>query len=188
MSVRISKGHARGAELISPEGPADDRSLESPDYPLLALRNQIDRLFEDFFRDVGPPFRWRAASFGPFGRLETEFGTRGQVTPRADIVESPEAYLITVELPGLSEDEIDVSLVDDLLIVDAEKTRHLPADASLVRLAERLYGTVHRSFRIPAEADQDGISATFDNGLLSIVVPKSANEGQSRKRIEVKAE
>jgi HSP20 family protein len=188
MAVKVKKGEgkARGAEKRTATAALEESMADSSAYPLQALRNQVDRLFEHYFREFGPPFRWRGAGYGPFGVLETEFGSRGEFLPRADVVETNGHFVISVELPGMDQDEIEVSMVDNELIIDGEKARKGVAEAAVVRLGERRYGRVHRTFRIPENADADQITASFDHGVLAIVLPKRADAAEKPvKRVEV---
>jgi HSP20 family protein len=184
VKVKQEKGSTKEAEQrtapVRPEGSAADVSA----YPLHALRNQVDRLFDRFFQEFGPPFRWRGAGYGPFGVLETEFGSRGEFLPRVDVIETDGQFVISVELPGMEQDQIEVSMVDNELIVDGEKARKETGAA--VHLGERRYGRIHRTFRIPENADRDQTAASLDNGVLTIVLPKRVKTAAAAaRRVEV---
>lgn len=172
------------------DAPAEGGAPRSggADYPMLGLREGMDRLFEDFLRELAPPFRWRGFGFGPFGQMETEFRSMGEVMPRADYLEGEDADVITVELPGVDEDDVTVSLVEDQLVVEGEKPRRYATDSGRLRLGERRYGTIRRSFRVSETVDPEGISASFGNGILTITLPKRAGGAGKAKRVPVQGD
>ncbi|TVS00341.1 MAG: Hsp20/alpha crystallin family protein [Rhodospirillales bacterium] len=190
MTVRITTGHTRG------QGAHDDDPRAGTDrpaggaeagttHPVQALRQEIDRVFEEFVRDFGPPFRWRGFGFGPFGQVETEYRSPGEVMPRAECLETDSEIVITVELPGVQLDDIEVSLADGMLDVQGVKARGEAVGDAKVHLAERRYGSIARSFRVPARVDEDAISASFDNGVLLITLPKRYTDPPAGKRVAV---
>lgn len=153
--------------------------------PVVALRQEIDRLFEEFFRDFGPPFRFRGFGFGPFGQMETEFRGADDVMPRADCVETEDEVVITMELPGVGAEHIEVSLTDGNLNVDGVKPRTVDLPEGRVHLSERRYGTIRRSFRVPASVDEDSISAAFEKGVLILTLPKKSAAQAPVRRVQV---
>ncbi len=163
---------------VEVEPPADEN-------PILELRQEIDRLFENFMRDIAPPFRWRGFGFGPFGQVETEFRAPDEVLPRADCVETESELVITVELPGVGPDHIDVSLADGMLNVDGVKPRTVDLPEAQVHLCERRYGAIRRSFRIPETVDQDAITAAFEKGVLILTLPKRQEPREPAKRVQI---
>ena len=165
--------------------PAGEPQAAAVDHPIVELRRDLDRLFEDFVRDITPPFRWRGFGFGPFGHLETEFRAADEVLPRADSVETENELVITVELPGVGPDHIDVSLADGMLNVDGVKPRTIDLPEAQVHLSERRYGAIRRSFRVPAAVDEDAISAAFEKGVLILTLPKRAQPQTSATRVQV---
>jgi len=106
--------------------------------------------------------------------------------PALDISERKDAYLVTVELPGVETDDLQITLEDGLLTVQGE--RHFAHDSSEQQFhrVERRYGAFRRSITLPAHVMADGIEATADNGVLQIVVPKM--EEVTPKRIQVRSE
>ena len=104
--------------------------------------------------------------------------------PALDISERKDAYLVTVELPGVEFDDLQITLEDGLLTIQGE--RHFAHDSSEQQFhrIERRYGAFRRSITLPAHVMADGIEATADNGVLQIVVPKV--EEAKPKRIQVR--
>ena len=104
--------------------------------------------------------------------------------PALDISERKDAYLVTVELPGVEADDLQVTLEDSLLTIQGE--RHFAHDSSEQQFhrVERCYGAFRRSITLPAHVMAEGIQASADNGVLQIVVPKM--EEATPKRIQVR--
>src|SRR5918994_7528948 len=104
--------------------------------------------------------------------------------PALDISERKDAYLVTVELPGVEADDLDITLEDGLLTIQGE--RHFAHDSSEQQFhrVERRYGAFRRSITLPAHVMAEGIQASADNGVLQILVPKA--EEATPKRIQVR--
>lgn len=107
--------------------------------------------------------------------------------PAVDIVEKPEALIVTAELPGINAKEVDVSVDDGVLTISGEKEEEKKegAEDSQYYLFERSYGSFRRSFTLPNAVDVDKISAEFDNGLLKVTLPKTENVKAKGKKISV---
>ncbi|HEX6811271.1 MAG TPA: Hsp20/alpha crystallin family protein [Planctomycetota bacterium] len=100
--------------------------------------------------------------------------------PPVDLIETPQAYLLRLEIPGVNPDDVEVTLVGDTLTVRGEK-RIVEKDADQTwSLTERLAGHFERSFRLPAPASTKEIEAEARHGVLAIRVMKAA-EAQPRK-------
>lgn len=150
--------------------------------PLTSLHREIDRLFDDFSRNL---------SMFPFGRGEdwAPFGLgsqRGMLTPEVDVVEKDDAFEISAELPGLAEDDIEVSVSDGVLTLKGEKKEEKEETKKGYRLSERRYGSFERSFRLPEGVDEDKIEANFDKGVLRLLLPKTADAAKQPKRISIR--
>jgi len=104
--------------------------------------------------------------------------------PALDISERKDAYLVTVELPGVEADDLEITMEDGLLTIQGE--RHFAHDASEQQFhrVERRYGAFRRSITLPAQVQAEQIEASFDNGVLQILVPKM--EEAKPKRIQVR--
>jgi HSP20 family protein len=104
--------------------------------------------------------------------------------PALDISERKDAYLVTVELPGVDLDDLEITLEGGLLTIQGE--RHFAPDASEQQFhrVERRYGAFRRSITLPAHVQAEGIEASADDGVLQIMVPKA--EEAKPKRIQVR--
>ena len=134
-------------------------------------QTQMDRLFA---HALGLHGQWQGA---------TGASTRAWA-PALDIAEGKDAYLVTVELPGVEADDLDITMEDGLLTIQGE--RHFAHDSSEQQFhrVERRYGAFRRSITLPAHVMADGIQASADNGVLQILVPKM--EEATPKRIQVR--
>lgn len=102
-------------------------------------------------------------------------------TPRADLVEREDAFVLHVDLPGMSRDDLSIDYEDETLVVHGTRTTDLP-DGSLVR-SERITGAFRRSVSLPRTINVDGIEAAYANGVLTVTLPKT--EASRSRRIDV---
>jgi len=128
---------------------------------------------------------WWPGFYEPFRHLGDRIAD--WFAPRAEAKESNAHYEITMELPGVAEKDIDVSLHDGVLTVKGEKNSERKEEGEGYFFSEREYGRFQRTFRLPANAKGDGVGADFSNGVLKITVPKMAEEKQEAKKIKVNA-
>src|SRR5215213_9627569 len=92
--------------------------------------------------------------------------------PALDISERKDAYLVTVELPGVEADDLEITLEDGLLTIQGERQFAHDSSEQQFHRVERRYGAFRRSITLPAQVQAEQIEATFDNGVLQVVVPK----------------
>ncbi len=149
-----------------------------------SLRGEMQRWFDQFWNRRFPLLP-RAFDVGPLWR---QWPSLGIASPAVDFNEDEKAYLITVELPGMKEQDIDVSLSGDTLTIKGEKREEKEEKAKNYYLSERRYGSFQRSFTLSASVDRDKIEASFAAGVLKITLPKTAEALQQQKKIEVKAQ
>jgi HSP20 family protein len=139
------------------------------------FRTEMDRFVDRFTTGFGitpiPAFR-----SDPAFRLPN---------PAVDITEDDASFKFSAELPGLTEKDVQVSLSGNTLLIKGEKRRESDETDKGYHLSERCYGEFQRSFLLPEGADGDRIDARFANGVLTVIVPKTAQAAP--KKIEVKA-
>lgn len=152
--------------------------------PLSMLRNEIDRLFDDFsWPDLGfSAGRERAMAVPTALRSVIRAGA-----PAMDLVERKSEYEVQVELPGMARKDIEIRMTGGTLVIKGEKTAEREEKDENYHLSERTYGAFQRAFRLPPGIDPDKVEATFDNGVLKIRLPKTDEAHDSDRRIEVKA-
>tara|TARA_B100001939_G_scaffold347241_1_gene368225 strand:- start:5097 stop:5597 length:501 start_codon:yes stop_codon:yes gene_type:complete len=143
--------------------------------PFTHLRKEIDDIFSDYGRGWSNFFR-RPMSLSKFA-----------LNPQTDITESKEAFEISVELPGLDEKDVTLTLQDDVLILKGEKKEEKVEKEKDYHLTERSYGAFQRSFTLPPNVDADAIQADFHKGVMTIVLPKTAEAQEKVKTIKIKS-
>ncbi len=149
-----------------------------------ALRQQVDRLFDEFDRDFwAAPFRRSLFDIEPFWRRQVA----GPMAPAVDIVEKDNAYEVKADLPGLDEKNIEVKLSDGMLTIKGEKQEEKEEKKKDYYLHERHFGTFERSFRVPETVDAEKIEAQFKKGVLTLTLPKKPEARKPEKKIDVKA-
>ena len=108
--------------------------------------------------------------------------------PRSEASAGKSTYDITMELPGVSNDTLDVSVHDGNLTIKGEKRFEREEKGRTYFFSEREYGAFQRSFRLPADAQADDITADFKNGVLTVKVPKVGPPRDRSKRIKVRTQ
>jgi HSP20 family protein len=104
--------------------------------------------------------------------------------PALDISERKDAYLVTVELPGLKPEDLDITMEDGLLTIQGERQFTQESSGQQFHRVERRYGAFRRSITLPAHVTAEGIQASFEDGVLQILVPKA--EEAKPKRIQIR--
>ena len=123
------------------------------------------------------PARW-SRLFGEGEPLRSRFA------PSLDISEDDQRYVVTVELPGTKREDIIVELKDQVLTIRGEKRNEREENKEHSRWIERSYGSFSRSFTLPGNAAADRVKAEFNNGVLTVEVPKA--EEAKPKTISIK--
>ena len=129
-----------------------------PNRSLSPIQSDFNRLFSSLF-DTATPI---AATLGA--------GARGFV-PALDIVERDEAYAVTVDLPGLSESDVKVEILDGTMTISGERSSSTEETGEGYRRIERASGSFSRTLSLPKGVDPAAITASFKNGVLEISVP-----------------
>jgi HSP20 family protein len=174
------------ADTRLPEKAAESRKKAAEPSvwsPFAGLRTEIDRLFDDFSLD------WPPISFGRSRHEEDRFPFRGGLAlrPAVDVKESEKSYTIVAELPGLDEDDIEVTVSDGGIAIRGEKTEEKEEKKEDYRLSERRYGSFERRFRLPDGVDAGKIEAHMKKGVLSVTLPKSAEAQKKVRKVAVKS-
>lgn len=168
--------------------PPEEKRMDRPGVPaewrpFESLKREIDQLFADFGISAWRhPFGRSTFETEPFWRSELSLGK----TPAVDIVDKGQTYEITAELPGMDLNNIDVKFADGALTIRGEKTEEKEEKKKDSYLSERRYGSFSRSFRVPDGVDADKIEANFKNGVLKLILPKTAEAQKNEKKIAIK--
>jgi HSP20 family protein len=166
----------------SEEKKTDRPATPSEWRPFESLRREVDRLFENFSAGSWPtPFGSNVFDAEPFWRGEIAWGK----APAVDVVEKDKAYEITAELPGIDKNNVDVKLADGVLTIKGEKKDEKEQKEKDRYVSERRYGAFQRSFRVPDSVDADKIDANFQNGVLTISLPKKPEAAKAEKKIAI---
>ncbi|QXL84694.1 Hsp20/alpha crystallin family protein [Comamonas sp. NLF-1-9] len=133
-------------------------------------------LFDDFFRDIAPGFYVRPL--------------HGDALPqpsqiRVDVKEDDASYCVQAELPGVPKEDIQVSIDGAVVTLRAEVQQHdEKKDGEKVLRSERYFGSVARSFQLPMEVDAAKAKAKYDNGVLTLNLPKKTEGKVQRLAVE----
>lgn len=141
-------------------------------HPMMALHRDIERVFDQFWND-----------FAPANIAREGFGF---TTPAVDVSETDKALQVSAELPGLSEDDVDIQITGDTLTIRGEKKDEREEERKGTYVSERTYGSFYRAVPLPPGVDTDKAEASFENGVLTVNLPKSQEAQEQVKRIDVK--
>lgn len=152
--------------------------------PFENLRREVDRLFEDF--NMTPfrlPFRRPAFDIEPFWSPESWVAL-----PPVDFIERDNGYEVHADLPGMDDKDVEVKLVGDVLTIKGEKREEKEEKKPDFHVRERRFGSFERAFHVPEGVDGEKIEATFKKGVLTVMLPKTAEAVKPVKSIPVKGE
>lgn len=175
---------AKTPEPMKPKPTTPALGAEGGRHALMGLREEMDRLFDDFFTSF--PFggaRRRRLAADPWRRVQGVFEA---TFPAVDVSEDEGSYRITAELPGMEEKDIELAVVRDVLTLKGEKKEQRETREENAIVSERRYGSFQRSFPLPEDADVSGIEASFKNGVLTVTLPRKAEAQASRRKIDIK--
>lgn len=108
-------------------------------------------------------------------------------SPTSEASKSVEKYEINMELPGVSESDIDVALDGNMLTISGEKKSRHEEKGETFFFSERTYGAFQRSFRVPDDVDASKIGADFAKGVLTVTLPKAVPSKSEQRKINVRA-
>jgi HSP20 family protein len=127
--------------------------------------------------------RWMSAR--PFGLTRRRAPTNGHAwSPSIELVEKGDKYLVKAELPGVSKEDVDISMSENVLTIKGERKESQDVMDEEVEYCEITYGSFSRSLTLPTKVDADKINATYENGILEVTLPKAM--AAMPKKIEVK--
>lgn len=160
--------HHKSKQVAKVEGGQPDRPRDS----FLALRQEMDHLFDSFFNGGG---------------LVPQNDSWNTVLPTLEVTDGEKSLTVSAELPGMSEKDVDVKLSGDLLTIEGEKSEETEKTEGERTYSERHYGKFSRVVRLPFDVKNEKIDAKFDKGVLTVTIAKPAEQQQSVKHIDVKA-
>lgn len=136
--------------------------------PFLALRNELDRVMKDFYNP------------GIFEDLKLH--------PLVDLVDDKDHFKVEIEMPGMGEEDIKVSIADGILTIKGEKSTSKKDEGKNYITREISYGNYERHISLPASVDIDKAKASFKKGMLWVTIPKTAGSTQHSHEIKVEKE
>jgi HSP20 family protein len=157
-----------GTEVTKGSGPGAGRQLDI----FSAMRDEMDRVFERF--ESGWPSLFRRG-------FEDEM-----MVPALDVHDNGKQLSIEIDLPGVEEKDVTVTLANGILSVKGEKKSQREETKDNYYMAERSYGSFERTLRMPDSIDENKLEAKFDKGVLKITAPKRPEAVKAEKRIEIK--
>jgi HSP20 family protein len=137
----------------------------TPNRTIRDLQREVDSIFDQFF-----------------GRGSDD-DTSAVWAPRTDLSETDDAFRIRLDVPGMTKDDIAINLQNNTLTVSGERSSERQEDGEEYVRVERAFGNFHRTFTLPDAVDPDRVEATYDEGVLTINVPKT--ETSTRRQIEI---
>lgn len=143
-----------------------------PIFPLSSdFGGVFDGLFDSIF-DLSPSRRQATEAFRPV----------------LNVLEDESSITVHLEVPGMSEEELDLTLNEGLLTVKGEKQKDYDEERGKVHFVGRSYGSFEQRIPIRAEIDEDAVEASVKNGVLSVMLPKVAKGTEKAKKISVRAD
>ena len=135
------------------------------------LQKGIEQVFEDFFSPMVPLGSILA------DRRETEF------FPSMDVEEAENHFRVVFDLPGVPKEALKIEVRDNQLFVSGDRIQEVKEENRGVRFSERIFGHFQRSIALPAHVDPENVEAQFENGVLTLVLPKL--EASKSKMIQI---
>ncbi|HYE97095.1 MAG TPA: Hsp20/alpha crystallin family protein [Rubricoccaceae bacterium] len=143
--------------------------MRSPARDFDVLRRDLSRFFDDFL---------------PATRADEGAETPAMWVPRADLAETEDAFVLSLDLPGIPKENVDITLEEDTLKISGERAVNQEHKGDRFTRIERSYGRFFRAFRFNTPVNPDGIEASYNDGVLTVRVAKAE---QSRpRRIEIR--
>lgn len=151
----------------------------------LTLFDEMDRAF-DAMMHAGMPFGWGHARLHPLFEHWPEWARLTEsleTSPRVDVIDREEEFLVRAEVPGVEKDDLEVELVGQVLTLKGERRHEKTEEKGTYYRSEIAHGRFTRSIRLPEDVDLGKAKAEFKDGVLEIRLPKT--EKTERRRIEV---
>ena len=139
-----------------------------PRHDMVSMQQEINRMFSNFFGD------------------HTTDDYEAQWTPRLDVVEDKEHYIVRIDVPGMRKEDVKITLRENILTVRGERTEEVKKDGESYHIIERRFGKFSRSLTLPTNVQANKIEAKITEGVLAISLPKA--EDAKPREISISAE
>lgn len=140
--------------------------------PIYKMRKDMDSVFSDFL-----------TSYDEFCPSSDDM--RSFFTPRSDVIETKDEYRVSMDMPGVKEENVDVSLDNGVLKITGIKDKEKETKDAKIHRIERDYGTFKKVIQLPDNILKDRVEAHFKNGVLKVIIPKTEESKQEVKKIKV---
>lgn len=175
----VDKTRARRPSKHSDQSALPVHDDVFPHHPISQLHQQIDRVFDEALRSFG------LRSPDLFTGFPSDLAEASGFSPRLSVSTSEQDYVVNVEIPGMDESDISVETHDGLLVIKGQKQAERESkDRHYVRI-EQSYGEFQRVLNLPADANIDQITASINNGVLTITIPHIEASKSNVKKIKV---
>lgn len=173
------------ADVVSPEAISTPNQAVGS---LMQLHQQMDRLFDDVWQSFGLPSSSRLMQ--PSSLMGSNLlgaSLLGDYRAKLDVSGNNNEYEVSIDLPGFSEDDIEIELNGNILTVKGQKEEKNESKEKQYYRIERSSGSFQRTLSLPEDANRDDISANMKNGLLVITIPRKELPKDDVKRISITA-
>ena len=148
-------------------------SLFSSVNPMGWLRDEIDRLLDDFGRPENSNFKFLPSFPNP--------------VPAIELVDDGNEYRLSAELPGLTDKDVEIAIADGVLTISGEKKEETERKGDGYLVSERRYGSFKRQIALPADVHSEAIKARFSNGVLNVTLGKDKNARPRLQKIPIES-
>ena len=148
-------------------------------HALPELHRRMNNLFDDFFAD------FERSALGPVFEHGWSHGLAG--LPRMDVEETEKEIVVTADLPGLEEKDVQVTVDEEALTIRGERKEDREEKRKDYHLVERSFGSFHRTLPLPAGVDREKVKAALKKGVLTVTLPKLPEARGDRKTIRIEA-
>jgi len=132
------------------------------------FHNELQRLFDEFFASPAERTKMAPATW----------------IPTADLSETPEEFILRAELPGIKQEDVDITLTDDTVSIKGERKKEEEVKGENYIRLERSYGSFYRSFKLSTPVDADKVKASYKDGVLEVRLPKTEKVKPKKIKIE----
>ena len=143
--------------------------------PFNRLRTEFDRMFDAF------PSHFPVALLG-------SRHLASMPVPAVEITETDKEYRVSVEVPGIPHENINLSIDNDMLVLSGEKKDEREEHEKEYSISERSYGSFERRIALPKDARREGVEANTENGVIRIVIPRNKEPSSEPRRIEIRSQ
>ncbi len=137
--------------------------------PIQELKKEMDRIWQEFFGKSYLPEKWESIEW----------------IPAVDVSETEDAVIVKVDIPGVKPEDMEISLIDNFLVIKGEKKKEEEEKKENFYRMERYYGSFMRSIQLPCEVDEEKIEASYKDGVLKVILPKKPEEKKKVIKINV---